>query len=113
MAAQNFRVIFTESAWSDLEEIAAYWAQREEPERGEQYARDLPSEAVRLLSERSTAQAGRYLRHTAYPRTQELPAFKHAYRILYLVKENDALSKCCASGTATATNHFTTDNRDG
>ena len=41
MAAQNFRVIFTQSAWADLEEILASWNERDEPERGEQYAHDL------------------------------------------------------------------------
>jgi hypothetical protein len=78
MAAQKFRVIFTQSAWNDLEEIVAYWT-----ERGEQYAHDLPSEAIRQLSDPGTAHAGRYLRHTAYPQTQELPVFKRSYRILH------------------------------
>ena len=87
MAAQSFRVILTQKAWSDLEDIVAYWTERDEPERGEQYAHDLPAEAIRQLSDPSTAQAGRYLRHTAFPRTQELPVFKRTYRILCLVKE--------------------------
>jgi len=86
MAAPSLRVIFTQSAWSDLEEIAAYWTERDEPERGGQYAQDLPAEAIRQLSEPGIAREGRYLRHTAYPQTQELPVFKHSYRILYLVK---------------------------
>ena len=51
MAAPSFRVIFTQSAWSDLEEIVAYWTERDEPERGEQYAPDLPAEAIRQLSD--------------------------------------------------------------
>ena len=34
MAAPSFRVVFTQSAWSDFEEIAAYWTERDEPERG-------------------------------------------------------------------------------
>jgi len=67
MAPQSFRVIFTQSAWADLEDIVAYWIDRDEPERGEQYAHDLPSEAIRLLSDRSTAHLGRFLRHAAYP----------------------------------------------
>jgi hypothetical protein len=37
MAAQNFRVIFTESAWEDIGEVVSYWTDRDEPERGEQY----------------------------------------------------------------------------
>jgi len=91
MAAQKFRVIFTQSAWNDLEEIVAYWTECDEPERGEQYAHDLPSEAIRQLSDPGTAHAGRYLRHTAYPQTQELPVFKRSYRILYLIKEADGV----------------------
>ena len=82
MAAQSFRVIFTESAWADLEEIVAYWTDRNEPKRGEQYAHDLPTEAIHQLSDPGTAHAGRFLRHTAYPQTQELPVFKRSYRIL-------------------------------
>ena len=87
MAAQSFRVIFTDSAWADLEEIVAYWTDRDEPERGDQYAHDLPTEAIRQLSDPGTAHAGRFLCHTAYPQTQELPVFKRSYRILYLVNE--------------------------
>ncbi len=87
MAVQSLRVIFTHSAWSDLEEIAAYWTERDEPGRGEQYAHDLPAEAIRQLSDPDIARAGRYLRHTAWPQTQELPVFKRACRILYFLKE--------------------------
>jgi plasmid stabilization system protein ParE len=91
MAAQNFRVIFTQSAWNDIGEIVAYWTDHDERERGELYAHDLPSEAIRQLSDPGTARAGRHLRHTAYPRTQELPVFKRSYRILYLVKETEGV----------------------
>jgi plasmid stabilization system protein ParE len=87
MAAKNLRVIFTQSAWDDICEIVAYWTDRGEPERGEQYAHDLPTEAIRQLSDPDTARAGRYLRRTAYPQTQELPVFERSYRILYLVKD--------------------------
>jgi plasmid stabilization system protein ParE len=91
MAAKNFRVIFTESAWNDIGEIVGYWTGRDEPERGEQYAHDLPTEAIRQLSDVGTTRAGRHLRHTSYPETQELPVFKHSYRILYLIKEADGI----------------------
>ena len=91
MAAQSLRVIFTHSAWTDIEEIAAFWAAHDEPERGEKYAHDLPSEAIRQLSDPAVANAGRFLRHTAYPQTQELPVFKRSYRILYLVKEAEGV----------------------
>ena len=39
MAAQGFCVIFTHRAWDDLEEIVRYWTDRDETERGEQYAK--------------------------------------------------------------------------
>ena len=91
MAAQSFRVILTHRAWSDIEDIVAYWTDRDEPERGEQYAHDLPSEAIRRLSDPGIAHAGRYLRQTAYPQTQELPVFKRSYRILYLVNEAEGI----------------------
>jgi hypothetical protein len=32
---QKFRVIFTQSAWNDLEEIVACWTSRDQAERGE------------------------------------------------------------------------------
>lgn len=96
----------TESARSDLEEIVACWTDRGEPERGEEYAYDLPAEAIRQLSEPSTARSGRHLLHTEFPEAQELPVFKCSYRNLYFVKKSDNLSKCCASGTATATSRF-------
>ncbi|MEP6669110.1 MAG: type II toxin-antitoxin system RelE/ParE family toxin [Chthoniobacter sp.] len=87
MAGQSFRVIFTQSAWVDLEEVVAYWTDRDEPERGEKYAHDLPSEALRQLSNPVTARSGRHLLHTDFPEVQELPVFKRSYRILYLVNE--------------------------
>jgi len=87
MASQSYRVIFTESAWADIEEIVAYWTERGEPERGGKYAHDLPTEAIRKLSIPATAQAGRYLFHTAWPETQELPVFQRSYRILYIVQD--------------------------
>ena len=93
MAARSLRVIFTQSAWADLEEIVAHWTARDEPERGEKYAHDLPAEAVRQLSDPAIANAGRFLRHTAYPGTQELPVFKRSYRILYLVKEAEGVAE--------------------
>jgi plasmid stabilization system protein ParE len=91
MAEKKFRVRFTESAWTDLEEIVAYWEKLGEPERGEQYAYDLPSEAVRLLTDPTTAQSGRHLRRTAYPQVQEHPVFNRSYRILYIVEESDGV----------------------
>lgn len=91
MAEKSFRVILTQSAWADIEDIVAYWTDRDERERGEQYAYDIPSEAIRQFSDPGVARAGHYLRHTIYPETQELPVFKRSYRILYLVKEADGV----------------------
>jgi plasmid stabilization system protein ParE len=85
MAERRFRVVFARSAWADLEEIVAYWTKREEPERGEKYANDLPTEAARQLSEPVIARAGRFLRRSAFPEVQELFVFKRSYRILYVV----------------------------
>lgn len=89
MATRDFRVIFAESAFNDLAEIVDYWTDRQDRERGEQYAHDLPAEAIRLLSDPATAQTGRYLRQTAYPEVQEQPVFKRSYRILYLVRDTE------------------------
>ena len=84
MAGQNFRVIFTQSAWNDLVDIVSYWT-----ERGEQYARDLPAEAIRQLTVPATACAGRHLVKTSFPEAMELPVFKRSYRILYRIRESD------------------------
>jgi len=89
MAAESFRVVFTQSSWTDLEEIVAYWSERDEPERGEKYAHDLPQEAIHQLSKPALARSGRYLQHTEFPQVQELSVFKRSYRILYLVREQE------------------------
>ena len=93
MAAQNYRVSFAESEWTDLEEIVAYWASQGEPERGVQFAHDLPAEAIQKLTQPEVASGGRHLTQTAYPEVQELPVFKRMYRILYLVNESDNVVK--------------------
>ena len=67
MAAQSFRATLTHSAWAEIGEIVAYWTERDEPGRGEQYAHDLPAEAIRQLAGPGTARAGRFLCHTAHP----------------------------------------------
>ena len=79
------------NAWADLEEIVAYWTDRDEPERGDQYAHDLPSEAIRQLSNPATAGGGRHLVKTEFPEVQELPVFKRSYRVLYFVKEAEGV----------------------
>ncbi len=52
MADEQFHIVFTERAWDDLTEIVEYWTARAESDRGEKYAHDLPSEAIRTLSNR-------------------------------------------------------------
>ena len=91
MATQHFRVILTQSAWGDIAEIVDYWTTRDEPERGLQYAHDLPTEAIRQLSDDFTARAGRFLTQTAFPEVQELPVFKRSYRVFYRVKESEGV----------------------
>ena len=91
MAAQKFRVRFAESAWQDLQDIADYWTRCSDPERGAQYAHDLPTDAVSILSDPTVARSGRPLRRTAYPQVQEHSIFKRSYRILYLVEETENL----------------------
>jgi plasmid stabilization system protein ParE len=90
MASSKFRVVFTKSAAEDLEEIARYWSERNEPERGARYANDLPEEAIRELTDPAKARSGRYLVKTIVPRAQELSVFKRSYRILYRVSEGEA-----------------------
>ena len=41
---------------NDLEETVAYWTNRDQPERAEQYAPGLPSEAIGQLSDPSISE---------------------------------------------------------
>ena len=91
MAEEVFRVVFTFSAWEDLEEIVAFWAERGEHGRGEQYAQDLPAAAVQRLSIADTARQGRHIRNSAYPDVRELSVFRRSYRILYRVNEAERI----------------------
>ena len=70
---------------------SAIGTDRDEPERGEQYARDLPAEAIRQLSIPATARAGRHLVKTNFPEAMELPVFKRSYRILYRIRESEGV----------------------
>jgi plasmid stabilization system protein ParE len=90
MAASNFRVVFTHSAFADIEEIVEYWRHQGDTERGEQYAHDLPTEAIRRLGDARTARSGRHLVKTSFPETRELPVFKRSYRILYRIRESES-----------------------
>jgi plasmid stabilization system protein ParE len=91
MAAQRLRVAFTIRAWADLDEVAEYWAERGEAARGRKYARDLPSAAIRELSDPRNARAGRFLADELYSHIQEIRVFKRSYRILYVLKEEEGV----------------------
>jgi hypothetical protein len=41
---------------SDLEETVAYWTNRDQPERGDPYAHDLPFEVIRQLKDPSISE---------------------------------------------------------
>jgi plasmid stabilization system protein ParE len=85
MAASKFDVALSRNALIDLDEILVYWAECNEPERGEQYARDLYGKAKRALSDPLVAQSGRPLRESKHPNVRELIVFKRSYRILYRI----------------------------
>jgi plasmid stabilization system protein ParE len=89
MAASQFSVIFSRPALLDLAEIVDYWTIHDEPERGEKYARDLPAQALALLSDPSEARAGRYLRDSDNPGVQEVLVFRRSYRIIYFVRPDE------------------------
>jgi plasmid stabilization system protein ParE len=91
MAGPQLRVIFSRPALLDLAEIEDYWASHDEPERGERYARDLPAEALELLSDPAEARAGRHLRDKDNPGVQEILVFRRSYRIIYFVRTDEQL----------------------
>lgn len=87
MAAQTLRVVLSQLSLFDLDEVVAYWTEREEPERGEQYARDLYAEAKRALADAAIARAGRFLRGSKHRDVRELLVFKRSYRIVYRIDD--------------------------
>ena len=90
MAAQKFRVIFTQSAWNDLEEIVAYWTECDEPERADTRD-DLPV--------RSDPPTKRSRHRPRWPLSSAPPPNPHTQsfrlkppdRILYLIREADGV----------------------
>ena len=60
MGKATLEVFITASAREDLDAIWRYWADRDEPERGEKYATDLHAEAVSELSNPQVAKGGKY-----------------------------------------------------
>jgi plasmid stabilization system protein ParE len=87
MGAASFQVRLTASAVRDLEELDDYWIARLEPERGEQYVRDLIQVASSRLANPSEAWSGSQVRVALLPETREIRVFKSSYRIIYRIDE--------------------------
>ena len=79
MGSSAFQVRLTDSALNDLNEIDDYWSLRGEPERGEQYVRNLIETAETELSSPVRAQSGRLVRVAMLPETRELLVFKGSF----------------------------------
>ena len=86
MGKATLEVFITASAREDLDAIWRYWADRDEPERGEKYATDLHAEAVSELSNPQVAKGGKTLRDIEPP-VREIRVFLRVYRIPYRVDE--------------------------
>ena len=87
MGNAPFQVSVTDVALGDLHELDDYWASSGEPERGEQYVRDLIETAESHLADPSAALRGRIVRSALLPGTREIRVFKSSYRIIYRVDE--------------------------
>ena len=85
MGTTSFEVRLTESAIADLHEIDDYWAHAGEPERGEQYVRNLIAVSESELTSPLRANAGRLVRSAVLPETREILVFKNSYRIIYRI----------------------------
>ena len=85
MGSTSFQVRLTDSALNDLHEIDDYWFLRGEPDRGEQYVRNLIEKAETELSSPLRAQSGRPVRVTVMPDTREILVFKGSYKIIYRI----------------------------
>jgi len=85
MDSTPFQVRLTDSALQDLHEIDDYWFQHGEPERGEQYVRDLIEKAELELAFPERAESGRRVRVALLPDTREILVFKGSYRIIYRI----------------------------
>ena len=87
MGKATLEVFLTGSARDDLDEIAIYWFERGEPERGEKYAADLHGAATVKLADRAVALEGKVFAGSGPEAIRELRVFKRAYRIFYTVNE--------------------------
>ncbi len=87
MGSAPFQVRVTDAALSDLHELDDYWTSRGEPERGEQYVRDLIGAAQSHITDPAAALLGRIVRAALLPGTREILVFKSSYRIIYRIDE--------------------------
>lgn len=85
MDSAPLHIRLTHSAFKDLHEIDDYWAERGEPERGEQYVRNLIDAAETELSSLLRAQSGHPVRVAILPDTREILVFKGSYKIIYRI----------------------------
>jgi len=91
MGSASFQVRLTDSALNDLDEIDDYWYLRGEPERGEQYVRNLIEIAERELSSPVRAQSGRLVRVAILPDTREILVFNRSYKIIYRIDDSESV----------------------
>ncbi len=91
MGSTSFQVRLTDSALTDLQEIDDYWCQHGEPERGEQYVRNLIDTAEQELTSPMRAQSGRPVRVAILPDTREILAFKGSYKIIYRIDSAEGI----------------------
>lgn len=85
MESTSLQVRLTDSALNDLHEIDDYWFLQGDPERGEQYVRNLIKAAEAELSSLLRAQSGRLVRLAILPQTREILVFKGSYKIIYRI----------------------------
>lgn len=91
MGGTSFQVQLTSSAVADLHEIDDYWCRVGEPERGEQYVRDLTAVATTELATPIRAGAGRLLDIGVLPETRQILVFKGSYRIIYRIAADEGV----------------------
>jgi plasmid stabilization system protein ParE len=91
MGITSFQVQLTSSAVADLHEIDDYWFRAGEPDRGEQYVRDLTAAAEAELATPIRALAGRLLDTAILPGTRQILVFKGSYRIIYRVAADEGV----------------------
>lgn len=85
MESTSLQVRLTDSALNDLHEIDDYWFLQGDPERGEQYVRNLIKTAEAELSSLLRAQSGRLVRLAILPQTREILVYKGSYKIIYRI----------------------------